>query len=151
MIYRVLLSYYEHNTHRTTFKTNASLFFNRSIECGYQPKIRNEQFMKSAQKMQCKEKMHQRRLSDRRRDQDVQRILSPSPENLLLFADYVSNGTSNLFPFYQPSLLPILKMLHRMMCEKYKPSPPQSSPPNTILLLPMPSQRYFSFNNPQIL
>ena len=88
--------------------------------------------MKSAQKMQCKEKMHQRRLSDRRRDQDVQRILSPSPENLLIFADYVSNGASNLFPSHQPSFLPILEMLCRTMCEKHKPSPPQSSPPNTL-------------------
>ena len=62
----------------------------------------------------------------------MQRTSLPSPENLLLFADCVSNGASNLFPAYQPSHLPILEMLCRTMCEKNKPSPPLSSPPNTL-------------------
>ena len=88
--------------------------------------------MNSAQKTQCKEKMHQRRLNDRRRDQDVNRTLLPLPENLLLFADYISNDASNLFPAYQPSHLPILEMLCCEMCEKKNPSPPLSSPPNTL-------------------
>jgi len=134
MIHSILLSYYEHSTHQETFKTNTSLFFNRLVECSYKPKILKEQFMISAEKIQYKEKMYQRSLTNQRRDynHDGQRISIPSPETLLLFADHISNGASYLFPCYQPLFLPILEMLYCMIYDRHKPPPPQSSPPNTL-------------------
>ena len=107
--------------------------------------------MFSAQKIKYKEKMTPRRLLFQHRIQDNKMIQIPLLVDLLLFANHISNRASTLLPSYKLLVLPILKILYRILYKLKRSSSPKLSSKYTLLLLSIQSDRYFMVDNLQIL